>query len=82
MPLPEGCRFSGFPITHPSLSTGRNYPNRAFWALAAEEGCKVVFGMDAHNPEAVSGIAAEAAAMFLVEEFGLDLLQTVPIKHI
>jgi hypothetical protein len=29
----------------------RQYPNPIFWELAAEEGCKVVLGVDAHKPE-------------------------------
>ena len=31
--------------------SGRHYPNPAFWELAAEEGCSVVIGCDAHAPE-------------------------------
>ena len=30
---------------------GRNYPNPAFWEIAAETGNKVVLGYDAHSPE-------------------------------
>ena len=60
----------------------RHYPNKTFWQIAAEEGCPVVLGIDAHTPESVSEISAEAAAMFLVEEFGLNLQQTVPLKAI
>lgn len=69
-------------INFNGLSTGRNYPDLSFWSLAAEEGCKVVFGIDAHTPESVLNKQAEIAAMSLVEELGLNLQQTLPLKRI
>ncbi|MBQ8768704.1 MAG: histidinol-phosphatase [Oscillospiraceae bacterium] len=32
------------------LQTHRNYPNRLFWELVAEEGAKAIIGFDAHQP--------------------------------
>ena len=69
-------------INFNGLSTGRNYPNRTFWTLASEEGCKVVFGMDAHAPEAVLNKNPETIALSLVESLGLTLLEQIPLKAI
>ncbi|MBO5837737.1 MAG: histidinol-phosphatase [Oscillospiraceae bacterium] len=60
----------------------RHYPNLLFWEIAAQEGCKVVLGMDAHSPNAITNTQQEADAMKIVQDLGLNLLQTVPIKHI
>lgn len=64
------------------LSEGRHYPNPRFWALAAEEGCQVILGMDAHRPEHVLDPVPEEKALQIVAQFGLDLLETVPFKTI
>ncbi len=32
------------------LQTHRNYPNRLFWELVAEEGAEAIIGFDAHQP--------------------------------
>ena len=32
------------------LMTGRNYPNRLFWEMVAEEGAEAIIGFDAHQP--------------------------------
>ena len=64
------------------ISSNRNYPDMRLWALAAEEGCQAVFGIDAHLPQQVTDTAPEAKAIALVEQFGLELLETVPLKKI
>lgn len=63
------------------VRTGRKYPDRRFWALAGEEGCKVVLGWDAHAPDELQGAAVEAAALDLIREFDLELLETVPLQR-
>lgn len=60
----------------------RHYPNLLFWEVAAEEGCKVVLGMDAHSPDALLDKKQIADAMKIIETFGLTLLETVPLKSI
>lgn len=62
------------------ISEKRRYPNPAFWEIAAEEGCKVVLGIDAHCPEHVLNINAEEEAMELVRRYGLNLLEALPLK--
>ncbi|MBQ8600669.1 MAG: PHP domain-containing protein [Clostridia bacterium] len=37
-------------INGQGLRAGKFYPNLKFWELAAEEGCRVVLGTDAHTP--------------------------------
>ena len=64
------------------LATNRHYPNPLFWQLVGEEGCDVVFGIDAHSPEEVRDKKPEMMAMAMVREYGLNLLETVPLKKI
>ena len=64
------------------LQTGRHYPNPDFWQLAAEEGCQVVFGCDAHKPEHALMPEAEVRALEMVNTYGLTLLETVPLRKI
>lgn len=64
------------------LAGGRHYPNRRFWELAAEEGCPVVLGCDAHRPDALLDAAQERRARELVCSLGLELLEDIPLKRI
>lgn len=59
--------------------TCRNYPNPLFWPLAAEEGCEVVFGSDAHQPDKVCNPEAEAIALQMVEKYQLTYLPELPL---
>lgn len=60
----------------------RHYPNLLFWEMAAQEGCKVVLGMDAHSPNVITNTQQEVDAMKIVQNLGLNLQQTVPLKAI
>ena len=62
------------------IRSGRHYPNRRFWELAAEEGCTAVLGSDAHVPEGVCDRRAEEMARDLVRELGLKLSETVSLQ--
>jgi len=64
------------------LWSGRNYPDRRFWELAAEEGCRVVIGCDAHAPEHLRKADTEEKAAMMVRYYGLELLETVPLCKI
>ena len=64
------------------IAAGRRYPNEAFWQLAAEEGCQVVFGIDAHTPEAVLDMQSERKALEIATKFNLTTLNTVTLKQI
>lgn len=62
--------------------SGRHYPNTRFWELAAEEGCSVVVGCDAHAPEHLNRPDAEEKAMEIVRHYGLTLLESVSLRRI
>lgn len=64
------------------IREGRNYPNRNFWRIAGEEGCRVVLGVDAHDPGAIRNTLAEEKAMEMVREFDLKLMETVQLRGI
>lgn len=61
---------------------GKHYPNGEFWAIAAEENCKVILGMDAHAPAHVLDPEPEARALRIVQQFGLELLDTLELRSI
>lgn len=62
------------------IACGRNYPNEIFWQEAAEENCKVVIGRDAHGPDNFDKKEALVRGMEIVRKYGLDLLETVPLR--
>ena len=64
------------------IRVGRHYPNKAFWELAAEENCPVVFGIDAHSPEEILDTDAEDTALKMIKQLGLTLLDTIPLRTI
>ena len=64
------------------IRENRNYPEPLFWELAAEEGCRVVLGCDAHDSAHLLETASEEKAMELVNYLGLTLLEKVPLRHI
>lgn len=64
------------------MADGRHYPSRRFLELAAEENCQVIFGCDAHDPAALLDTAMEAKACALTKEYGLTVLETVPLRNI
>ncbi len=58
----------------------KHYPNDRFWEVAAEEGCDVILGRDAHEPEQLLAEEFEQRGLKLVEACGLNLLHTVPLR--
>lgn len=62
--------------------SGRNYPNPVFWELAAEEGCDVVLGCDAHAPEHLLKEDTEQELLNMIRHYGLNLLEKVPLQKI
>ena len=60
----------------------RIYPRDSFWKIAGEEGCKVVFGLDAHAAvEAYDGASLELAKS-IVEKYNLNLIEYPEIRDI
>lgn len=64
------------------LETGRHYPSSLFLEIAAEEQCPMVFGCDAHNPESLLNLPTENQAKLILKEYGISLLDTVPLLPI
>ena len=62
------------------IRSGRHYPNMEFFALAAEEGCKIILGMDAHEPRHIQETETERKALEIIRYFGLNLLETVELR--
>ncbi len=62
------------------LREGRHYPNRRFWEIAAEEGCSVIMGCDAHRPEELNSPEIEEKGRAFLAEFGLTPMDTVPLR--
>ena len=79
------CRFTRqaeipLEINLLGLVSGRHYPSREFFALAAEEGCSVILGLDVHDPSHITNLQPEQDALEMVHHFGLRLLDTVELK--
>lgn len=64
------------------LRSGRHYPNPLFWEIAAEEGCDVLLGRDAHDPQHLLDTATEKAARDMAARLGIALLETVELKKL
>lgn len=73
--LPLEINFNG-------ILQGRNYPTPKFWRIAGEENCQVIFGIDAHQPEQLKEVDKPLkVAQKLVEEYHLDLLDSITLKR-
>ena len=64
------------------LKNGRNYPTPRFWELVAEEGCTVILGVDAHQPEALLDKNNEERARQFLQSLGITPVDTVPLRPI
>ena len=83
-PMCAEAKHCGIPleINLLGIREGRHYPNRYFWEVAAEEGCQVVLGCDAHSPQALNAPESEQRALALAKELGLEVLPTVELRSI
>ena len=77
----KGC---GVPLELNMLGSwsGRHYPARRFWEMAAEEGCDVILGCDAHAPEHLLKQDTEENLRIMANDLGLHLLETVALRLI
>lgn len=64
------------------LRKGRTYPDKRFWEIAGEEGCKAILGSDAHAPQDVWIPENEQQAHDFLAEIPVTLLQTLPLKKV
>ena len=61
------------------LREKRHYPTARFWEIAAEEGCSVILGSDAHRPEHVSVPENLQAAADFLSPLGITPINTVDL---
>lgn len=59
-------------------SGGMGYPYPKFWEIAAENGCQVILGLDAHNAQQLSRRDLFVEARQFLGELGLSLLEALP----
>ena len=57
------------------LGDNRCYPSKEFFAIAAEVGNEVLFGIDAHTPESLLAVEVEEKALQMVRDLGLKLIE-------
>lgn len=62
------------------LYENRHYPQERFWKIAGEEGCEVIFGVDAHDPKALNRPEVALAAEEMVRRHGLCRRDTVDFR--
>ena len=77
------ARDCGLPLEFNLLgfSEGKQYPNPVFWRIAAEEGCDVVLGSDAHEPGGVWVPELEKRGLALLNSCGVtECLQKLKVK--
>ncbi len=58
----------------------KHYPNDRFWEIAAEEGCDVILGRDAHEPQQMFLTEYEQRGLDIVRRYDLHLLDTVALR--
>ncbi len=63
------------------IDEGRHYPNERFWKIAGEEGCDVIFGLDAHKPEHFQFERTLTKAREIVKKYELKLLEDVKLRN-
>ena len=57
----------------------RIYPSDRFFKIAAEVGCDVVIGSDAHSPDVFRDHASIEGCAALAEKYGLNILPSLPM---
>ena len=82
--LARAAKQSGTPleINLLGMADNRHYPSAQFLEIAAEEGCQVILGLDAHAPDHIMNMAPEQHALDMVQRLGLELLEAVQLKQI
>ena len=60
------------------------YPVPEFWKIAEEKGCKVLIGIDAHDPQALQDRTSERIARKILKDAGINLefLESFELKGI
>lgn len=74
MQIPLEVNFLG-------LSGGRDYPYEPFWEIAGEMGASVIFGCDAHVPEALNDGESYRKAQQIQQKYGLKVQETLVFRR-
>ena len=64
------------------LAGRRHYPTWTFWELAAEEGCDVILGRDAHHPNALLDEKPEQEALQMLGSLGITPMERAVLRSI
>lgn len=82
--LCQAAKHCGLPLELNllGLQGRRHYPNPLFWEVAAEEGCDVILGRDAHAPAHLLDTATEQEALQMIKNYGLHLLNHIDLVKI
>ena len=75
-----GCKLP-LELNMLGLYTQRNYPNRLFWELVAEEGAPAIVGVDAHVPDFLKDPAVEAKIAPFLEGLDIAFMEKLPISY-
>lgn len=62
------------------LYYGKHYPNPLFWELVAQEGCDVILGRDAHEPEALLNEKTEQRALEILERLNIKPMERAVLR--
>ena len=74
MGIPVECNLLG-------VATNRHYPSDRFFRIAAEAGCDVILGIDAHTPDAILETETEARALSFLAKFGITPIENVTLRN-
>ena len=64
------------------MRNGRHYPNPDFWEMAAEENCRVIMGMDAHEPQFLLDEVTRQRGLEFLAGYGLTPMDTVSLRRL
>lgn len=62
------------------LRTDRYYPREHFWQIAGEEGCQVILGCDAHEPQSFLDTKGPEKAAVWIRNYQLNVIDTVDLR--
>lgn len=64
------------------IRKGGSYPADRFWRIAAEENCRVVLGVDAHEPDILANKELFRKSEAYIKGLGMALLEEYPIRRL
>ena len=57
----------------------RHYPNKKFWEMARDKGCRVAIGLDAHNPKVIDDNKRLIQMKKEIIELGITPIETIEL---